>query len=404
MLRSSLSIKTALKRLCAILLGGISLLLPLASQAQQPAFLSDGLVAYYPFNGNANDESGNGKNGQLNGTGTSYVNNRFGEINRSVHFDGSGYISVSPTPFNVKADFSVVLWSKVDAGNTGNNDLFSTGRDKGFYGFNLFAFPDGFRAGFWDNNDILAYQAPNAVFEWHQVAFTKLGNTISLSVDGLFVKKAIIVVTPNDSGVLWIGRHQYDNINYSAKGSVDDVRIYNRSLSDAEVKSLYDYESQSPNQSPLFVSQPVSKIVNTGDNVVFSVALQSGGTYNYQWQLNEQNIAEATTSSLSVNNAVAGVYRYRVIVSNAAGTVISDTATLTVVTPPAPSIATQPAAKTVQEGGNISFNVVASGQGSLVYQWQFNEQNLPGATSATLNLNRVRPRNFLSVKSVSISW
>jgi Bacterial TSP3 repeat len=96
-----------------------------------------------------------------------------------------------------------------------------------------------------------------------------------------------------------------------------------------------------------------------------------------------------TASSLSVNNAVAGVYRYRVIVSNSAGTVISDTATLTVVTPPAPSIVTQPAPKTVQKGANISFNVVASGQGSLIYQWQFNEQNLPGATSATLNLNRV---------------
>ena len=96
-----------------------------------------------------------------------------------------------------------------------------------------------------------------------------------------------------------------------------------------------------------------------------------------------------TASRLSVNNAVDGVYRYRVIVSNSAGTVISDTATLTVVTPPVPSIVTQPAPKTVQEGAYISFNVVASGQGSLIYQWQFNEQNLPGATSATLNLNRV---------------
>ena len=38
----------------------------------------------------------------------------------------------------------------------------------------------------------------------------------------------------------------------------------------------------------------------------------------------------------------------------------------------------------------MSFAVVASGQGSLVYQWQLNEQNLPGATSATLNLNAVK--------------
>ena len=122
------------------------------------------------------------------------------------------------------------------------------------------------------------------------------------------------------------------------------------------------YILEIPNKkfSPVFKLQPGSKTVNTGENVVLSVALQSGGTHNYQWQLNEQSIAGATASSLSVNNAVAGVYRYRVIVSNSAGTVISDTATLTVSTPPAPSIATQPAAKTVQEGSNISFNVVAS--------------------------------------------
>jgi hypothetical protein len=82
--------------------------------------------------------------------------------------------------------------------------------------------------------------------------------------------------------------------------------------------------------------------------------------------------------------------RYRVIVSNSAGTIISDSATLSVVTPPPPTIATQPTPKTVQEGANVSLSVVATGQGTLVYQWQFNEQNLPGATSATLNLNGVK--------------
>lgn len=174
------------------------------------------------------------------------------------------------------------------------------------------------------------------------------------------------------------------------EGGVDDVRIYNRALSDIEVQTLYNYESASPVQSPVFLQQPVSQTISSGANVVLSVGLQAAGTYNYQWQINEQNIIGATASSLAVNNAVAGIYRYRVIVSNSAGTVISDTATLTVSTPPAPSIVTQPTPKTVQEGANVSFNVVAIGQGSLVYQWQINEQNLPGATSATLNLNGVK--------------
>jgi hypothetical protein len=53
------------------------------------ADLNDGLVAYYPFNGNAKDESGNGNNGRENG-GIKYVNN--GVVGTAASFDG-----VSPT-------------------------------------------------------------------------------------------------------------------------------------------------------------------------------------------------------------------------------------------------------------------------------------------------------------------
>ena len=48
--------------------------------------LNEGLVAYYPFNGNANDESGNGHHGTVNGA--TLAEDRFGEDNRSYSFDG----------------------------------------------------------------------------------------------------------------------------------------------------------------------------------------------------------------------------------------------------------------------------------------------------------------------------
>ena len=48
--------------------------------------LGDGLVAYYPFNGNANDESGNGHDGVVNGAKLS--NDRFGNKESSYIFDG----------------------------------------------------------------------------------------------------------------------------------------------------------------------------------------------------------------------------------------------------------------------------------------------------------------------------
>ena len=110
MLRSSLSMKTALKRFCAILLGGISLLLPLASQAQQPAFLSDGLVAYYPFNGNANDESGNGFN-QPSGSAV-FDSNRMD----SVFSSGTPFTPISYTfPINTNYQRSLHFWINIQS-------------------------------------------------------------------------------------------------------------------------------------------------------------------------------------------------------------------------------------------------------------------------------------------------
>ena len=53
---------------------------------------TDDLVAYYPFNGNANDESGNGNNGTI--FRATLTTDRFGNANRAYSFDGSSFISV----------------------------------------------------------------------------------------------------------------------------------------------------------------------------------------------------------------------------------------------------------------------------------------------------------------------
>jgi hypothetical protein len=76
------------------------------------AGLSDGLVAYYPFNGNANDESGNGHNGIVNGTGATLTNDRFGNANKAYSFNGTGsYIRVNVNTADwFYNDFSITVW------------------------------------------------------------------------------------------------------------------------------------------------------------------------------------------------------------------------------------------------------------------------------------------------------
>jgi len=74
----------------------IILLLAIFSFSAQ-AGLNDGLVAYYPFNGNANDASGNGNNGTINGT--ILTTNRFGTPNSAYYFPGNNdWISVPDAP------------------------------------------------------------------------------------------------------------------------------------------------------------------------------------------------------------------------------------------------------------------------------------------------------------------
>ena len=71
----------------------IAIMLVSNSYAQLPSYLpADGLVGWWPFNGNANDESGNGNNGIVNGA--TLTTNRFGTQNSAYSFNGTNCITI----------------------------------------------------------------------------------------------------------------------------------------------------------------------------------------------------------------------------------------------------------------------------------------------------------------------
>ena len=75
----------------------VSFAVILALSGMAIAGLSDGLMAYYAFNGNANDESGNGNNGTVNGA--TLTTDRLGNANNAYSFDGEDdYIKVPNSP------------------------------------------------------------------------------------------------------------------------------------------------------------------------------------------------------------------------------------------------------------------------------------------------------------------
>jgi beta-lactamase superfamily II metal-dependent hydrolase len=134
---------------------------------------------------------------------------------------------------------------------------------------------------------------------------------------------------------------------------------------------------------PSITTQPASQTVTAGGNVTFSVSASGTAPLSYQWRFAGVNIAGATAASYTrtgVQSNDAG--NYSVVVANAAGSVTSANAVLTVTAAP-PSISTQPASQTVVQGSAATFSVVASGTGTLTYQWRFNGANISGATTSS---------------------
>ena len=158
---------------------------------------------------------------------------------------------------------------------------------------------------------------------------------------------------------------------------------------------------------PFITAQPPTTSAGTtnGSVSLAVTATTSAGTLSYQWQKSTDNgvtfnnidpysgNATAGTATLTLSNlqlSDAGIFR--VLVTNAAGTVISNNSTLTVTAGvTAPSITTQPSSSTVLVGAAASFSVVASGTTPLTYQWRKSTDgttynDISGSTSATYSI------------------
>ena len=151
----------------------------------------------------------------------------------------------------------------------------------------------------------------------------------------------------------------------------------------------------SATSAPVFTTQPVSQTVAPGSAATFTVAASGNPAPTYQWQKGGVNIAGATSATYSIPNAAPGdAGSYAAVATNSAGSVASNTATLSISsTTMAPTITAQPVGLTVAPDGEASFSVSASGNPSPTYQWYFGGAVISGATSATLTLSNVQAAN-----------
>jgi purine nucleoside phosphorylase len=155
---------------------------------------------------------------------------------------------------------------------------------------------------------------------------------------------------------------------------------------------------------PGITTQPQSQAVVVGQSPTFSVTASGTAPFSYQWRFNGTALFGATSSALTLSNVQSNkAGSYLVVVTNAAGSVTSTVATLTVYVPAA--IATQPSSQTTTQGLNAAFSVVASGTAPFSYQWRLSGTPLAGATNSALALTNVQTADAGSYTvEVTNSW
>ena len=175
----------------------------------------------------------------------------------------------------------------------------------------------------------------------------------------------------------------------AATGSADNGAVYSVVVSNA-AGSISSGNATltvtAASTAPSITTQPANQSVHAGQSATFSVVATGSAPLSYQWRRNGTAIAGATSATYrtpATSNADNGAV-FSVVVSNAAGSISSGNATLTVTAAStAPSITTQPANQSVQAGQSATFSVVATGTAPLSYQWRRNGTAIAGATSAT---------------------
>ncbi len=289
-------------------------LLSLSTFAQIPNYVpSNGLVGWWPFNGNANDESGNNLNGTV--IGSNLTTDRIGNSNSAFDFNFNNasfgsqnheiYIPYSPV-LNVN-QISVSVWLYPRAYFWPSNPGSSAIINRYQYGYSN---PNGqaWGIGFTESsvsgsiitsNGTAATSVTSnlalALNTWHHLVLTYDLVNIKLFIDGVLSSVQPYNGAMNISGNSGISIGESNQANgywHHTDGKIDDIGIWNRALTACEIQNLYQSQA---------ISAGADQSICSGD----PVTLNGSGGSSYQWNNNVID-GQAFTPNQSANYVVNG--------------------------------------------------------------------------------------------------
>ena len=345
-----------------------------------PFDLSANAVAYWKLDDasgtSALDSSANGNTGMLNGYPGSTAQWIAGRVGGALNFNNDGstteYVEVPDAPslaFDQKKTFSIAAWVRGPASQVVGAGLVAKGGPALTAQYGLDVFNGAYR--FYVRNSsgtavtLVSAIAPNNRWQHVVATFDGIAGSMNLYVNGALAASG---VAPSallvNSSPLSIGSRYSGTVGYDLpfNGVIDDVRLYNKTLSATQAQQLYALAGILP---PTLYVQPQSATRYYGDTQVFSVQGDGVDPLSYQWKKGIGTISGATGTSLTLSNLQgtdAGTYS--VVLTDANSSVASSNAVLQVMPLPAPDITN-----------------------NLVAYWTFDETNGTSAADSSGNAN-----------------
>ena len=208
------------------------------------------LIADYPFNGNAKDESGKGYNGVVKGA--TLTTDRFGKANSAYSFDGvNDFIRIPSLPnFPTFEDYTISVWFLNNGGGRqGNYGQKIFDKTSLFHDFYLSILRNG-KVSFLLYEKSKLYEIARTSLRteekdyrdgrWHHALIAKRGSVATLWVDGVSVRGVEDARPISSTSAFLIGYSESPDSLQRVfwSGKIDDLRIYNRTLSSDEIVSL----------------------------------------------------------------------------------------------------------------------------------------------------------------------
>ena len=349
--------------------------------------LGYGLVAWYPFDGNVSDMSGNGYDGGFADSANDPVvaPDRFDRPNRSFYFDGNDRLKLDHRALDGLSAFSISMWAKIETFEK-MPLLLSGAKSHSLHNQCFFFYPSaaGYKIYFQENasNETLDLESSFGISTWRNLTLTRESGASSTkfyidgSLEETFTFSSASASVDIAYGGLWLGADQ-DSVgggwdsDQSLKGWLDEIRFYNRALNASEVNKIFEV-TKLINSDATDVDDTAPEITLNGSaNMIH----EAGTLYvdaNASWT-DAVDGSGVLVSIGEVNASKLGTYTLSYSYTDAAGNVAqSVTRTVSVVDTTPPIITLNGDANITHEAGlfyvdaNASWTDAVDGSGVLV--------------------------------------